>query len=301
MIAGASWSASAVEEKRASPRAATSTSRRSTAPSAPGSSTPSAVSTSAGALSDTMCSSSRSPAFGLTGVNGTPASSAPTAATHVSRRASANTATRSRPATAAATAAAASASCAYVSACSPKRIASLSLGAGMGGRRAHQPPLFARVGRRRQRGAHAAIGTRRDGPASGHRVLHLADEPAAVVGDDAGRLLRQAGRLAELLRDLRDLLGRVVRREHVGLGRQVDRRGALRRVVDDHEVLARLGVRAVEDRDDLLVVLRREAVDSEVAAALEARLALGFLGGRDPRAREHLHEVGARELLDRAG
>src|SRR4051794_38381583 len=31
-----------------------------------------------GALSEAMCSSSRSPAFGLTGVNGTPAASAPT-------------------------------------------------------------------------------------------------------------------------------------------------------------------------------------------------------------------------------
>jgi hypothetical protein len=58
-----------------------------------------------------MCASSRSPAFGLTGVIGTPASSAPMTATAISGSFTAQAATRSRPATRSATAVAASRSC----------------------------------------------------------------------------------------------------------------------------------------------------------------------------------------------
>ena len=71
-----------------------------------------------------MCSSSRSPAFGLIGTIGTPAANAPTTATTVSSRVSATTATRDAPETRAATAPAADASCAYVRAFSPTRTAS---------------------------------------------------------------------------------------------------------------------------------------------------------------------------------
>src|SRR4051794_8162215 len=171
-----------------------------------------------------MCSGSRSPAFGLTGVNGTPASSAPTAATHVSGRASANTATRALPATASATAAAAAASSAYVSARSPKRIVSLSEGSARGGSSALMAGILP-AGR-----AGCAHPARRPaGSRSGDGVLDLVDEAAAVVGDDARGLLRQAGGLAQLLRDRGDLLGGVVRGEDVRLGREVHRRGAPRR------------------------------------------------------------------------
>src|SRR5439155_27050886 len=76
------------------PATATSTSARGTAARAPGSSTPGAVRTRSGALSATMCASSRSPDFGLIGTTGTPAASAPTTATHVSSDAVAHTATR---------------------------------------------------------------------------------------------------------------------------------------------------------------------------------------------------------------
>ena len=58
-----------------------------------------------------MCASSRSPAFGLIGVIGTPASSAPITATAISGSLTAHAATRSDPATRSATAAAASRSC----------------------------------------------------------------------------------------------------------------------------------------------------------------------------------------------
>ena len=51
----------------------------------------------------------------------------------------------------------------------------------------------------------------------------------------------------------------------------------------DHEVLAGLRVRPREDGDDLLVVLRREAVRLQVLARLDVRLALGDLRGGDPR------------------
>src|SRR3954447_18020805 len=76
-------------------------------------------------------------------------------------------------------------------------------------------------------------------------VLDLVHDALAVVGDDAGRLVREPGGGAQLAGDLGDLLGRVVGREHALLGREVERREALGRVVDDHELVARLGVRAV--------------------------------------------------------
>ena len=100
---------------------------------------------------------------------------------------------------------------------------------------------------------------------------------AVLVGDDACDLVRQAGGLAQLLGDLRDLLGRVVGREDVLLGREVVRREALGGLVDDDEVLARLGVGAVQDGDDLAVVFGPEAVDLEVLALFDVRLASGIL------------------------
>ncbi len=81
-------------------------------------------STISGEESPMMCSSSRSPAFGLIGTIGTPAANAPTTATTVSSRVSATTATRDAPETRSATAPAADASCSYVSAFSPTRTAS---------------------------------------------------------------------------------------------------------------------------------------------------------------------------------
>jgi hypothetical protein len=52
---------------------------------------------------------------------------------------------------------------------------------------------------------------------------------------------------------------------------------------------------------ELLVVARREAVELGVLAALDVRLGLGDLVGRDPRGGEQLHQVGAGEVLHRAG
>src|SRR4051794_17767900 len=147
-----------------------------------------------------MCSSSRSPALGLTGVNGTPASSAPTAATHVSRRDSANTATRSRPATVPATAAAAPPSSAYVRDRSPKRMASLSEASASGGSSSLMAAILPTGGAGCAHLAHPAPGP--EGEGSAHGVLDLVDETVAVAGDDAGRLLGQPGRLAQLPGDL---------------------------------------------------------------------------------------------------
>ena len=53
----------------------------------------------------------------------------------------------------------------------------------------------------------------------------------------------------------------------------------------DEQVLAGLRVRTVEDGLDLLEVAGREPVELEVLAALDVRLALGDLVGRDPRRR----------------
>ncbi len=77
------------------------------------------------------------------------------------------------------------------------------------------------------------------------------------------------------------------------------RRRARGRRVLDRQLLAGLRVRPVEDGDDLLVVVRREAVELRVQAGVEVRLALGDLVGRDPRRREHLRQVGAGQLLER--
>src|SRR3954452_13747611 len=111
-----------------------------------------------------------------------------------------------------------------------------------------------------------------------HGVLHLVDDaravPVARVRHHAGRLLAEPRLHAQLAGDLGDLLGRVVGREHRGLRRQVDRREAGRGLVDHLELLPRLGVRAVPQGHDLLVVRRREAVELLVLAALDVRLAL---------------------------
>ncbi len=57
---------------------------------------------------------------------------------------------------------------------------------------------------------------------------------------------------------------------------------------------------ALEHGRELEIVLRGEAVELQVLAALDVRLALRDLLRRDPRSREHLHQVGSREKLDRA-
>src|SRR4051812_38652928 len=113
-------------------------------------------------------------------------------------------------------------------------------------------------------------------------LLHHA--VAAVVGDDPRRLLREPGGFAQLGGDLHDLLRLGARGEDGGLRRQVIGRRALGLgLVGDAQVLAGLGVRPVEDGGDLLEVGRREAVELEVLATLDVRLALGDLLRRDPR------------------
>ncbi len=61
----------------------------------------------------------------------------------------------------------------------------------------------------------------------------------------------------------------------------------------------RLGVRSVEDRRELEIVTGREAVELQVLALLDVRLALGNGVRRDPRRGEHLREVRAGEPLYR--
>src|SRR5215204_7270447 len=113
------------------------------------------------------------------------------------------------------------------------------------------------------------------------------------------RLLRQARLLSKPLGDLGDLLGRVVGREDRRLRRKVARRNALGSLLEDLERLAGLGVRPVEDRRQLPIVLEREAVQAQMVAALDVRPALRDLVRRDPRRREHLREIGSRQVLDR--
>jgi len=126
----------------------------------------------------------------------------------------------------------------------------------------------------------------------------LADELLAALPlcDLAAWLLPQTGRTAKLLGDLRDLIRGVVRSEHRRLGGQVVRRHALRRLVD-HDELARLGVRTVEHRSELVIIARREPVEAEVIAALTVRLALRNLLRGDARAREELRQIGPGEPL----
>jgi len=127
----------------------------------------------------------------------------------------------------------------------------------------------------------------------------LADELLAALPlcDLAAWLLPQTGRTAKLLGDLRDLIRGVVRSEHRRLGGQVVRRHSLRRLVDHDELLARLGVRAVEHGSELVIIARREPVEAEVIAALTVRLALRNLLRGDARAREELHQIGPGEPL----
>ena len=73
----------------------------------------------------------------------------------------------------------------------------------------------------------------------------------------------------------------------------------LGRLVEHDELLLRLRMRPVEDSGELLVVVGREAVEPEVIAALDVRLALRDLLRRDSRRRKHLHQVRAREVLER--
>ena len=83
--------------------AARSTSSRASPASSGGGSMPAQASSCSGALSSTMCPSSREPSPGLMGTMPTPAASAPTTATHSSRVGSAHTATRPVPSSRAAT------------------------------------------------------------------------------------------------------------------------------------------------------------------------------------------------------
>ncbi len=106
---------------------------------------------------------------------------------------------------------------------------------------------------------------------------------------------------AELGRDLRDQLRLGTGREDRRLAREVERRGALgMTLLGDHEFLAGLRMRAVEHGGDLLEVVLGEAVELQVLAALDVRLALRDLVGRDPRRGEQLRQVGAGEVLERA-
>ena len=59
-------------------------------------------------------------------------------------------------------------------------------------------------------------------------------------------------------------------------------------------------MRPLEHGRELEIVARGEAVELQVLAALDVRLALRDLVRRDPRSREHLHQVGSGEKLDRA-
>src|SRR4051794_24267703 len=78
----------------------------------------------------------------------------------------------------------------------------------------------------------------------------------------------QPGFRAQPLGDLRDLVGRVVGGEDVGLRRRVRPREALGGLVGDDEILTGLWVRALEHRDHLPVVLRGEPVQREVRAGV---------------------------------
>ena len=92
----------------------------------------------------------------------------------------------------------------------------------------------------------------------------------------------------------------VVRGEHIRLGGRFGPREPVRRGVLDPELLAGLGVLALEDGGDLLVVLGREPIERQVQALLEVRATLGNLLGRDPRRREPLRQVDPGEQLERA-
>ncbi len=72
-------------------------------------------------------------------------------------------------------------------------------------------------------------------------------------------------------------------------------RHSLRCLVDDDQILPCLWVGAVEARRELEIVRRREAVETQVIAALDVRLALGDLLRRDRRGGEELGQVGASE------
>src|ERR1700760_4537668 len=135
-------------------------------------------------------------------------------------------------------------------------------------------------------------------------LLDLVDDAVAVragvLRDDARRLLRQAGGLAQFCRDLLDFLRLRTGSEHGRLRRQVERRRALGvNLLGYFELLAGFRVRAVEDRSELLEVVLGEAVELEVFAARDVRLALGDLLRRDSRRGKQLHHVRAGEVLER--
>ena len=71
----------------------------------------------------------------------------------------------------------------------------------------------------------------------------------------ASWLLRQARGDPKLRGDLRDLLWGIVGCEDGGLWRQVVRRDSFRGFVDHHELFVGLGMRAVENRAELEVVV----------------------------------------------
>jgi O-6-methylguanine DNA methyltransferase len=73
------------------------------------------------------------------------------------------------------------------------------------------------------------------------------------------------------------------------------------RLVGDRQLLAGFGVRPVEDGSEFLVVVGREPIELEMIASLDVRLTFGNAVGRDPRRGEQLHQIGAREILERSG
>src|SRR3954447_24450510 len=89
------------------------------------------------------------------------------------------------------------------------------------------------------------------------------------IGDQARGLFRKAGVLAQLLRDLRNLLRRVVRSEHSRLSGQVAGRYTLGRILEDDEIFAGLWIGTVENRWQLLIVLEREPVQPQVIASFD--------------------------------
>ncbi len=95
-------------------------------------------------------------------------------------------------------------------------------------------------------------------------------------GDHAGCFFRQPGALAQLRRDLGNLLRRIIGREYRRLWRQIARRNALGRFVDDVEIFTRFRIRTVEDRGELLEVTWREAVEAKVVATVDVRLHSGI-------------------------
>lgn len=101
------------------------------------------------------------------------------------------------------------------------------------------------------------------------------------MGDFAGGLFWQARCLAQSLRDLLDFPGLGSRSKDRRLCRQVVSQSSLRvQLLSDFELLSGFGMGTVEDRSQLMEVVRRPAIELQVFAAFDVWLALGdFVGG----------------------